>query len=232
MSELLLEARNVSKAYSGPAGPVKVLRDVCLTLWSGQMACIKGPSGSGKTTLLGCLSGLLPPDGGFIHFKGHDLGSLSRAERANLRRTLMGFVFQSGNLFPYLTATENAALPLILRGIRAGKAMGQAREALASLGLGDRLSHTPARMSGGEQQRVAVARAALSGASIVFADEPTGSLDEANAEAVASQLLGLRSRGIGMLVVSHNPLFERVSDVTMTLRGGVLEVEASGAPSP
>jgi ABC-type lipoprotein export system ATPase subunit len=219
---IVIEARNLTKSYPGPNGPVHVLRGIGLTAHRGRMVCVIGPSGSGKTTLLGCLGGLLAPDEGTLTFLGRDLPRGERA-RARLRREHMAFVFQTGNLFPYLTAVQNAALSLILKRVPARQAHARAADLLTRLGLGERLRHYPDKLSGGERQRTALARAALSEADLLLADEPTGSLDEDNARQVAHHLLGLAREGRAVIVVSHNPLFQELADATVRLRGGRLE---------
>lgn len=222
MSEPVIVAESLAKSYPGPDGPVRVLRGASLTAYRGQMVCIIGPSGSGKTTLLGCLGGLLVPEEGTVAFLGRDLPRGEQA-RARLRRQHMAFVFQTGNLFPYLTAVQNAALSLIMKRVPARQAQQRAAKLLEELGLGARLRHHPAKLSGGEQQRVALARAALSASELLLADEPTGNLDEDNARQVAHFLLELSRAGGTVVVVSHNPLFQELADATVRLRGGHLE---------
>lgn len=224
MGNVLLKAVDLAKSYPSPGGRISVLRAVNLEVHRGEMVHITGPSGSGKTTLLGCLSGLLTPDGGKVLFQDRPLPA-SDSARARLRRRHMAFVFQTGNLFPYLTATQNAALALVLKGTSHREALRMASRLLTEFGLGERLRHYPERLSGGEQQRVALARAVLSGAEVLLADEPTGSLDEANSRQLAEHLAGLRNQGCASVVVSHNAMFTELADVTVRLRAGELEVK-------
>ncbi|HCW51463.1 MAG TPA: hypothetical protein DGR79_05285 [Clostridiales bacterium] len=223
MSRAVLKAVGLAKSYPSPGGKIVVLQDINLEVRQGEMVHITGPSGSGKTTLLGCLSGLLAPDAGHVLFHDKSLPS-SDSAKARLRREHMAFVFQTGNLLPYLTAVQNAALALILKGTPQRKALDMASRLLTEFGLGERLRHYPERLSGGEQQRVAVARAALSGAEVLLADEPTGNLDDANSRQLAEHLAGLRHSGCAVVVVSHDPMFRELADITVRLRGGRLEV--------
>lgn len=224
MSSTILEAKMISKSYRGPSGRLEVLRGVSMDIQEGQLVCVTGPSGSGKTTLLGCLGGLLSPDSGSVSLMEQDVWTLSSKARAIVRRRHMAFVFQTHNLFPYLTALENAALLMILKGDRPKVAMECAAKALGAIGLGDRLQHYPSKLSGGEQQRVALVRASLAQARLLLADEPTGNLDANNAQAVVETLREYGRPPNAVVVVSHNPLFWEVSDLTVRLRDGVLEV--------
>jgi putative ABC transport system ATP-binding protein len=171
-SRPLLEACDVSKSVSGPEGRLEILSKVNLKIPPGESFAIVGASGSGKTTLLGLLAGLDTPDTGRIALHGHALEQLDEEARADLRRRLVGFVFQSFHLLPALTAEENVMLPLELEGSSAARQ--RAREALEAVGLTPRRRHYPAQLSGGEQQRVAIARAFVHGPRVLFADEPTG----------------------------------------------------------
>ena len=180
-----------------------VLRDVNLSIDEGEVVAVVGPSGSGKTTLLGLLAGLDRPSRGRVLLGGVDLGTLSEDERARLRREKVGFVFQSFQLIPSLTAQENVQVPLDLRG-EPGAAHA-ARELLARVGLGERVGHYPAQLSGGEQQRVALARAFVHAPRILFADEPTGNLDAATGAAIIELLGELnRERGTTLVLVTHD----------------------------
>ena len=194
----------MGQTYSGPEEALNVLDGVSFRLRAGQSCAILGPSGSGKTTLLGLCAGLDRPQRGRIHLLGHDLGALDEEQRARLRRQQVGFVFQSFQLLPTLTAVENVTLPLDLLG-RSG-ARAQAVRLLEQVGLGARLDHYPAQLSGGEQQRVAVARAFIHQPRILFADEPTGNLDAATAARVMDLLFALnREAGTALLLVTHEP---------------------------
>ena len=198
-----LEASDVSKSVTGPEGTLTILRGVSLTVPAGESFAIVGASGSGKTTLLGLLAGLDVPSGGRIRLDGQALESLDEEARADLRRRLVGFVFQSFHLLPALTAEENVMLPLELEGVR--DARMRAREALDAVGLGARRRHYPAQLSGGEQQRVAIARAFVHGPRLLFADEPTGNLDQRTGRHVADLLFALnRDHRTTLVLVTHD----------------------------
>ena len=178
----LLEAEAVRKIYRTGAGEVYALRDVSLLIGEGEFVAVMGPSGSGKTTLLNCLSGLDDIDAGRVVLDGESLHELSDAARTQSRAESMGFVFQQFNLIPVLTAVENVEIPLLLAGVHAGEARRRANETLERVGLGHRTEHRPTELSGGEQQRVTIARALAGRPRIVWADEPTGALDSESAE--------------------------------------------------
>jgi putative ABC transport system ATP-binding protein len=202
-SRPLLDARDVSKSVEGPEGRLDILAGVDLAVAEGESFAIVGASGSGKTTLLGLLAGLDTPTSGSILLDGHALESLGEEARADLRRRLVGFVFQSFHLLPALTAEENVMLPLELEG--RADARPRAREALASVGLEARRRHYPAQLSGGEQQRVAIARALVHGPRLLFADEPTGNLDQRTGRHVSDLLFSLnRERGTTLVLVTHD----------------------------
>lgn len=196
-----LVARNVSKSY----GPVLALADASLHIPSGQLVAIMGPSGSGKSTLLHCLSGILTPDSGDVTLGGSPVSSLRDAVRSRLRRDRFGFVFQDGQLLPELPARENVALPLMLQGRGRNESLAAADHWLGRLGLADAAGRRPGEMSGGQAQRVAVARALVHGPRVVFADEPTGSLDQATGHEVM-QLLTTTAQmtGATLVVVTHD----------------------------
>jgi putative ABC transport system ATP-binding protein len=200
----MLIVRDLEKTYQSGGRPLTVLRDVNFRIEDGDFVAIIGPSGSGKTTLLGLLAGLDVPSSGSVRLDGTELTRLSEDERARLRRHKVGFVFQSFQLIPSLTAQENVQVPLELRG-DAGAAE-RAAELLARVGLEKRRHHYPTQLSGGEQQRVALARAVVHGPRILFADEPTGNLDAANGHAIIEMIAGLnRDLGITLVLVTHDP---------------------------
>ena len=202
-SQPLLEARDVSKSVRGPEGRLDILAGVNLSVHAGESFAIVGASGSGKTTLLGLLAGLDTPSAGSIGLDGHALESMDEEARADLRRRLVGFVFQSFHLLPALTAEENVMLPLELEG--RDDARARAREALDAVGLGARRRHYPAQLSGGEQQRVAIARAFVHGPRVLFADEPTGNLDQRTGRHVADLLFALnRDHRTTLVLVTHD----------------------------
>jgi putative ABC transport system ATP-binding protein len=204
--EALMSLDGVSKDYSSPAGPLRVLHGVSLSVAPGESVAVTGPSGSGKSTLLGLMAGLERPDAGHVRHRGRDLGALSEDELAAWRRTRVGFVFQSHRLVAPLSALENVMLPLELSGASPADASAKAREALGALGLSARAEHRPHQLSGGEQQRVAIARAYVHGPELILADEPTGALDGDTAAAVLDALLSLNAeRGTALVLVTHNP---------------------------
>jgi putative ABC transport system ATP-binding protein len=199
----LLEACHVSKSVRGPEGRLEILSGVDLRIMAGESFAIVGASGSGKTTLLGLLAGLDTPDAGDITLDGHALHRLDEEARADLRRRLVGFVFQSFHLLPALTAEENVMLPLELEG--SSDARSRARAALDAVGLSPRRRHYPAQLSGGEQQRVAIARAFVHGPRVLFADEPTGNLDQRTGHHVCDLLFALnRDHHTTLVLVTHD----------------------------
>lgn len=201
----LLVATGVSKIYRTGSVEVTALLDLDLLVHHGEMVGVMGPSGSGKTTLLNCLSGLDDIDGGRVEVDGHDLFAMSDAARTEHRAHTMGFVFQAFNLIPVFSAVENVELPLLLVGTRPREARRRALEMLDRVGLGHRVEHRPSEMSGGEQQRVTIARALAGRPAIVWADEPTGNLDSAMADQVMDLLCELnRDEGQTIVLVTHD----------------------------
>ncbi len=222
----MIEANGVTRTYLSGGRPLTVLEDITLTIRPGEFVAIVGPSGSGKTTLLGLLAGLDLPTLGTVRVDGSDLGALDEDGRARLRREKIGFVFQSFQLIPTLTALENVEVPLELRGEAPG---ARARELLARVGLGGRLDHYPAQLSGGEQQRVALARAFSTRPRYLFADEPTGSLDTATGREVERLLEELNAEaGTTLVLVTHEAELAGRAGRTVRLGGGRL-VEDTGA---
>ncbi len=222
----ILKVERLTKVYPSGGGTLTVLRDVSFALEAGSTAAIVGPSGSGKTTLLGLCAGLDRATSGNVVMNDIDLGELDEDARAGLRRELVGFVFQSFNLMPTLTALENVMVPAELRGARGVEP--QARELLARVGLGDRLEHYPAQLSGGEQQRVALARAFINKPKILFADEPTGNLDADTARRIVELLFDLnREAGTTLVLVTHDLELARLTSRVIRLRGGVVVPEAA-----
>jgi putative ABC transport system ATP-binding protein len=216
---VVLQAADVSKSLTGPAGRLDILTGVDLAVAAGDSLAIVGASGSGKTTLLGLLAGLDTPSSGHIALDGHALEAIDEEARAVLRRRLVGFVFQSFHLMPALTAEENVMLPLELDGV--GDARPRAREALAAVGLAARGGHYPYQLSGGEQQRVALARAFVHGPRVLFADVPTGNLDQRTGHAVGNLLFELnRAHATTLVLVTHDMhLAERCAHVHELIDG-------------
>lgn len=212
-------------------GSTTAVRDADIELSRGEVAAITGQSGSGKSSLLYGLAGVLPLARGEVHFEGRVLGELDDEELGTLRRERFGFVFQYGELLPELTIEENTALPLRLAGKRKADALAAAGEVLGRLGLADLRKRRPSQVSGGQSQRAAVARALVHAPAVVFADEPTGSLDSANAKSVLDEFLGLaRSQGTAVVLVTHDPQVAGRADRQYTMRDGVLTARTKEAP--
>lgn len=207
--DCMIDIQSVNHVVSPGGEPLQILQDVSLQIARGESAAIVGKSGSGKTTLLGLMAGLDVPTSGAIYLDGEQINTLSEDERAKLRADRVGFVFQSFQLLPSLTALENVLLPLELAGIDYAKQ--QAMELLEQVGLGSRLQHTPRQLSGGEQQRVAIARAFAVTPRVLFADEPTGNLDTQTGAQITDLLMTLnQQQGTTLVMVTHdNQLAER-----------------------
>jgi putative ABC transport system ATP-binding protein len=227
---MMIIARNLSQTYRSGMEPLTVLRDVDLEIAANEFVAIVGPSGSGKTTLLGLLAGLDTPATGSVEVAGQALNDLTEDQRARFRATSIGFVFQTFQLVPTLTALENVLVPLELAGAPGSTRELEARATalLARVGLGDRVRHYPQQLSGGEQQRVALARAMVLGPSLLLADEPTGNLDRSTGEAIHQLFLDLNTeRGSTLLVVTHNPELARLMPRRMRMIDGGRLVEES-----
>jgi putative ABC transport system ATP-binding protein len=221
----LLEARGIHKAF----GQTPALRGANVTVRQGEILAIMGPSGSGKSTLLHCLAGIFTPDAGDVLFDGQVLNTMSEADRTKLRRTAFGFVFQFGQLVPELTAADNAALPLLLNRTKRKVAYKTADTWLDRLGIGDKGGRRTGELSGGEAQRVAVARALALAPKVIFADEPTGSLDSLTGEKVMDLLTGLaREQGSTVVIVTHDARVAAYADRVAMVRDGL--VSAAGLP--
>ncbi len=220
MTTPILSARGVSKTYDSGTHRVEALRDVDLDIAAGELLTVMGPSGNGKTTLLNCLSGLDDVDAGTVRVGGEDLFAMSDARRTHLRATRMGFVFQSFNLVPVLSARENVELPLVVTGTRPRAAARVADAMLARVGLGHRGGHRPMELSGGEPQRVAIARALVTEPDVVWADEPTGNLDSETAADVLALLREVNDAGQTLVVVTHDPSIGAAGDRTVLVHDG------------
>ncbi len=217
----VLEVTDLSKTYQSGQRSLTVLHDVSFTLNDGDTCAVLGPSGSGKTTLLGLCAGLDTPSSGRVVLCGTDVGPLNEDARSRIRNEHVGFVFQSFRLIPTLTALENVMVPAELRG--RADARDAAQRVLEQVGLGDRLSHYPVQLSGGEQQRVGLARAFVNAPRILFADEPTGNLDDETSQAIQELLFALnRERGTTLVVVTHDEALAEKTDRIVRLRRGTI----------
>jgi putative ABC transport system ATP-binding protein len=234
MRGCLVEARDVVKSF----GQTPALRGANVAVGQGEILAIMGPSGSGKSTLLHCLAGIFQPDKGEVWFDRRRLDTLGEAERTRLRRTAFGFVFQFGQLVPELTTADNVALPLLLNRTSRKAAYETAAAWLDRLGLGDKGSRRTGQLSGGEAQRVAVARALAMAPKVIFADEPTGSLDSLTGEKVMDLMTGLaREQGTTVVLVTHDARVAAHADRVVMVRDGLVAADlgssgsAMGAPA-
>jgi putative ABC transport system ATP-binding protein len=222
----LIEARDVAKSF----GRTPALRGVSVTVSPGEILAVMGPSGSGKSTLLHCLAGIFVPDLGEVWFDGQRIDTLGEAERTRLRRTAFGFVFQFGQLVPELTAADNVALPLLLNRVRRRVAYKTAQTWLDRLGIGDKGANRTGELSGGEAQRVAVARALALAPKVIFADEPTGSLDSLTGVKVMDLLTGLaREAGTTVVLVTHDAQVAASADRVVMVRDGLVSGDLGAA---
>jgi putative ABC transport system ATP-binding protein len=229
----MLELREVSRSYGQGGAEVHALREVSLTAEEGAMVAVMGPSGSGKSTLLTIAGTLEEPTSGEVLIAGQPVSRVSPGARARLRRRVIGYVFQDFNLLPGLTAAENISLPLELDGVSGRNARAAALKALDGLGLSDRGSHYPDQMSGGERQRVAIARAMVGDRRLLLADEPSGALDTANAEAVMRLVHdACKNAGMTAVVVTHDAQLASWADRMVFLRDGRVTNQSAPAPGP
>ncbi len=220
---VVLEALNIVKELGEGAGRVQALKGVSLALRAGELTLLMGPSGSGKTTLLSILGCILTPTSGSVRIKGEVVDDLNPEKLADIRRRHIGFIFQSYNLFPTLTALENVRLALDVRGMSYAETVANAESALKAVGLAHKLRSYPRNMSGGEQQRVAVARAIAGAPSVILADEPTAALDSENGHAVMALLAQIaRERNHAVLVVTHDPRTHAYADRIIRIEDGLI----------
>jgi putative ABC transport system ATP-binding protein len=223
----ILEVHQLTKTYATGGGPLTVLREIDFTLEAGATCSIVGPSGSGKTTLLGLCAGLDRPTSGSVVLAGHRLHEVDEDERARIRNREVGFVFQNFQLIPNLTALENVMVPLELQGDR--DARRRATELLERVGLAARRDHFPSQLSGGEQQRVGIARGFINRPKILFADEPTGNLDADTAGAVVEALFDLnRTFGTALVLVTHDLDLARLAQRVLRMKGGAVVAREQG----
>jgi putative ABC transport system ATP-binding protein len=217
MSDPLLIGRGLHKSY----GPTPALRGVDIAVAAGEVVAVMGPSGSGKSTLLHCLAGILKPDAGEVIFDGQRIDAMFDSQRSRLRRTHFGLVYQFGQLVPELPVRENIALPLLLGGRRRRAALAEVEKWLPRLGLEDVAHRLPGEISGGQGQRAAIARALIARPRIVFADEPTGSLDSVAGDQVMEMLVNAaKTEDVSVVVVTHEPRVAAYADRQVTVRDG------------
>ncbi len=230
-SPWVIDAQGLAKDYQMGASVVHALRGVSLQIAQGEFVALMGASGSGKSTLMHLLGCLDTPTAGVYRLEGHDVGRLSRAERARVRNARIGFVFQTFNLLPRITALDNVALPLLYRkGARGARA--QAAAALERVGLANRANHRPNELSGGQCQRVAVARALVSEPAIILADEPTGNLDSATGAEIMQLLVEVAQQGRTILMVTHDAQVAAYARRTLAMRDGRFLREGAGDVTP
>jgi putative ABC transport system ATP-binding protein len=227
MADIIVDAQQVSRTFTMPAGPVHAVRDVTLHIRAGDHIAVRGPSGCGKSTLLHMLGCVETPSSGQLLFDGRDVSTLSDAKRSALRLRRIGFIFQRFFLLPMLTAAENVELPLSEAGAARRDRQQRTQELLEYVGLAARADHRPSQLSGGEMQRVAIARALANRPQLLLADEPTGELDEATGAQIASLLDRVNADGTALVIVTHDPtLADRAARVLM-MRDGRIERETT-----
>jgi len=216
----VLRLENVNKVYNTGGGDFNALRDLSLSIKKGDFISILGPSGSGKSTLLHIMGLLDSPTTGKVFVDSIETSRMSQLERARIRGSKIGFVFQSFNLIPGLTALENVKLPLMISGVSEPSRTQRAIEVLSSLGMADRVSHLPNQLSGGQKQRVAIARALVNNPEIIFADEPTGNLDSASGKDVLNIFDNLHESGKTVLIITHDENITKVTHKTIRIMDG------------
>jgi len=225
----IVEARNISRIFPMPAGPVIAVADVSLEILPGDHIAIRGPSGCGKSTLLHMLGCVEAPTAGTLLFRGDDVTQLSDRQRSLLRLRQIGFVFQRFFLLPMLTAAENIELPQSEANVPKAERRQRTQELLQYVGLAARAAHRPSELSGGEMQRVAIARALANKPGLLLADEPTGELDRATGEQIASLLDRVNADGTALVIVTHDPALAERSTTILSMRDGRIESESTSA---
>ena len=225
MSEIIVDARGVSRVFEMPAGPVTAVRDVTLQIRRGDHIAVRGPSGCGKSTLLHMLGCVETPTSGTLQFNAHDVATLSDGRRSLLRLRQIGFVFQRFFLLPMLTAGENVELPMSEAGVPRDARTKRARELLDYVGLAARADHRPSQLSGGEMQRVAIARALANGPGLLLADEPTGELDGSTGAQIAELLDRVNAEGTALIIVTHDEVLADRAARQLSMRDGRIESE-------
>jgi len=225
MSEIILTAESIVKSFQNLQNrKLNVLKGISLNIERKKITVIVGASGAGKSTLLHILSGLDKPDEGKVIIGGNDIFKLSEKQSAAFRNKNMGFVFQFHHLLPEFSAAENVAIPLMINGVQLKDALIKATDMLRTIGLEERITHKPAELSGGEQQRVAVARALINKPEVIFADEPTGNLDSINSNILTNLFIELRDKfGKTLIIVTHNPELMQVADRVLEIKDGLIK---------
>ena len=227
MSEIIVDAKGVSRTFAMAAGPVHAVRDVTLQIRAGDHVAVRGPSGCGKSTLLHMLGCVDAPSSGTLLFDGHDVSTLSDSKRSALRLKRIGFIFQRFFLLPMLTAAENVELPLSEAAASRKDRQARTKELLDYVGLAARADHRPSQLSGGEMQRVAIARALANSPQVLLADEPTGELDEATGAQIAALLDRVNADGTALVIVTHDQALAGRARRVLTMRDGRIEREAA-----
>ncbi|PID59672.1 MAG: lipoprotein-releasing system ATP-binding protein LolD [Ignavibacteriae bacterium] len=222
---MILQAKNISKSFQkGKENKIDVLKNISLILKRNEISVIVGTSGAGKSTLLHILSGLDKPDSGEVEIDGQNIFALDEKNISKFRNESIGFIFQFHHLLPEFTAEENIAIAQMINGTSRKKAIKNSRELLELVGLSDRSTHLPAELSGGEQQRIAIARALINKPKIIFADEPTGNLDSKNSEIIHKLFVELKEKlGITLLMVTHNQDLVKLADRVLEMKDGQVE---------
>lgn len=223
--QVIIQARHLTRRFAMPAGPVTAVRDVSLTVEAGEYVAIGGPSGCGKSTLLHLLGCVDTPTDGSVWFEGRDVGAVGEAERSRIRLTRIGFVFQRFFLLPMLTAWENVELPQAEARLDGPARRARTQELLEYTGLAERAGHLPSQLSGGEMQRVAVARALANRPALLLADEPTGELDEKTGEEIADLFDRVNADGTAIVLVTHNATLAFRARKRLTMRSGAITAE-------
>ncbi|RJP71146.1 MAG: ABC transporter ATP-binding protein [Candidatus Abyssobacteria bacterium SURF_17] len=231
MDQYVVALRGVTKVYGSSDVEVHALRGISVGIHMGEFVSIVGPSGSGKTTLMDIIGCLSRPTSGEYYLGGKDVSRLNDDALAEIRNNEIGFVFQTFNLIPRLTALQNVELPLVYAGVPARERFRRAQELLESVGLAERIHHKPSALSGGEVQRVAVARALVNRPSLILADEPTGNLDSTSEAEIIALLKDLHDKGNTIIIVTHNPSVAGQAQRTISLKDGHVVSDLSKAPS-
>ena len=228
----IIHTVNLCKVYAVGKERVVALNDVSISIEKGEFCCIVGQSGSGKSTLLNQLAGLEKPTRGKVFIGSHEISAMTEDELAKFRQAHLGFIFQSYNLLPTMTAAENVALPLMFKGISRSRRLAMARKELKNMGLGGRAEHMPTEMSGGQQQRVGIARAFVSKPRVIFADEPTGNLDSITSKQVLYRMLQIsKQMGTTFVMVTHEPELASCADRIITILDGKVQSDVVQDPA-